>query len=168
MTAVALKTLDGTGSSSIPAEVLEGLRKELRGTLCLPGEPGYDAARAIWNAMIDRKPAAIVRAVGAADVMRTVSLARDHRLLLSVRGGGHNIAGNAVCDGGLMLDLSLMKSVRVDPVARTARVEPGVTLGEFDREAQTFGLATPLGINSTTGLRADSELANSDVERSLA
>lgn len=152
MTAVALKTLDGTGSSSIPAEVLEGLRKELRGTLCLPGEPGYDAARAIWNAMIDRKPAAIVRAVGAADVMRTVSLARDHRLLLSVRGGGHNIAGNAVCDGGLMLDLSLMKSVRVDPVARMARVEPGVTLGDFDREAQTFGLATPLGINSTTGV----------------
>ncbi len=151
MTAVDLKTLDG-GRKSIPAEVLEGLRKELRGTLCLPGEPGYDAARTIWNAMIDRKPAAIVRAAGAADVMRAVSLAREYRLLLAVRGGGHNIAGNAVCDGGLMLDLSLMKSVRVDPAARTARVEPGVTLGEFDREAQAFGLATPLGINSTTGI----------------
>jgi FAD/FMN-containing dehydrogenase len=151
VTAVDLKSLDGS-RSSIPAEVVEGLRKELRGTLCLPGEPGYDAARTIWNAMIDRKPAAIVRAAGAADVMRAVSLARERRLLLAVRSGGHNIAGNAVCDGGLMLDLSLMKSVRVDPVARTARVEPGVTLGEFDREAQAFGLATPLGINSTTGV----------------
>ena len=85
-------------------------------------------------------------------MIRAVGFAREHRLLLSVRGGGHNIAGNAVCDDGLMLDLSPMKSVRVDPAARTARVEPGVTLGEFDREAQAFGLATPLGINSTTGV----------------
>ena len=102
--------------------------------------------------MIDRRPAVIVRAAGAADVIRAVGFAREHRLLLAVRGGGHNIAGNAVCDGGLMLDLSPMKSVRVDPAARTARVEPGVTLGEFDRETQAFGLATPLGINSTTGV----------------
>jgi len=120
--------------------------------MCMPGEPGYDEARTIWNAMVDRKPAAIVRAAGAADVLLTVRFAREHKLLLAIRGGGHNIAGNAVCDGGLMLDLSRMKSVRVDPVARTARVEPGVILGEFDREAQAFGLATPLGINSTTGV----------------
>ncbi len=151
MTAVGLKSLDGN-RKNVPAEAIESLRTSLRGSLCLPGEPGYDAARTIWNAMIDRRPAAIVRAAGAADVIRAVSVAREHDLLLAVRGGGHNIAGNAVCDGGLMIDLSPMKSVRIDPVARTARVEPGVTLGEFDREAQAFGLATPVGINSTTGI----------------
>jgi FAD/FMN-containing dehydrogenase len=102
--------------------------------------------------MIDRRPAAVVRAAGAVDVIHTVNAAREHGLLLAVRAGGHNVAGNAVCDGGLMLDLSAMRSVRVDPGARTARVEPGVTLGELDREAQAFGLATPLGINSTTGV----------------
>ena len=151
MTQVGLKTL-GRNQHAIPVEALDGLRAGLRGPLCLPGEPGYDDARTIWNAMIDRKPAVIVRAAGAADVIRAVGFAREHQLLLSVRGGGHNIAGNAVCDNGLMLDLSPMKSVRVNPAARTARVEPGVTLGEFDREAQAFGLATPLGINSTTGV----------------
>jgi FAD/FMN-containing dehydrogenase len=130
----------------------EPLRAAVRGALCLPGEPGYEQARTIWNAMIDRHPAAIVRAAGAADVVQAVNFARENKLLLAVRGGGHNIAGNAVCDGGLMIDLTPMKSVRIDPVARTARVEPGVTLGEFDREAQAFGLATPVGINSTTGV----------------
>ncbi|MGE5179649.1 MAG: FAD-binding oxidoreductase [Bacteroidota bacterium] len=138
--------------TSIPAPALEALRTGLRGTLCLPGEAGYDAARTIWNAMIDRRPAAIVRAAGPADVMLAVRTARDHGLTLAVRAGGHNIAGNAVCDGGLMLDLSPMKSVRIDTGALTARVEPGVTLREFDHEAQAFGLATPLGINSTTGI----------------
>jgi hypothetical protein len=151
MTQVRVTTLGGN-QRPIPVEALDGLRAGLRGTMCLPGEPGYDDARTIWNAMIDRMPAVIVRAAGAADVIRAVGFARDHHLLLAVRGGGHNIAGNAVCDGGLMLDLSPMKSVRVDPAALTARVEPGVTLAEFDREAQAFGLATPLGINSTTGV----------------
>ena len=102
--------------------------------------------------MIDKRPAAVIRAAGTADVMRAVNVAREHELLLSIRGGGHNIAGNAVCDGGLMVDLSPMKSVRINPSSRTARVEPGVTLAEFDKEAQAFGLATPLGINSTTGV----------------
>ncbi len=102
--------------------------------------------------MIDRKPALVVRAAGVNDVMRAIGFAREHGLLLSVRGGGHNIAGSAVCEGGLMLDLTPMKSVRVDPAKRTARVEPGVTLGELDRETQAFGLATPVGINSTTGV----------------
>ncbi|HUK61904.1 MAG TPA: FAD-binding oxidoreductase, partial [Dongiaceae bacterium] len=140
------------GTTALKPEAIDGLRTQLRGALCLPGEPGYDAARTIWNAMIDRKPALVVRAAGAADVMHAVRFAREHRLLLAVRAGGHNIAGSAVCEGGLLLDLSPMKSVRIDPKARTARVEPGVTLGEFDREAQAFGLATPLGINSTTGI----------------
>jgi FAD/FMN-containing dehydrogenase len=143
----------GTGTiTTIKPELFDPLRAALRGALCLPGEPGYEQARTIWNAMIDRRPLGIVRATGAADVIQAVNFAREHGLRLAVRGGGHNIAGNAVCDDGLMIDLTLMKSVRVDPVARTARVEPGVTLGEFDREAQAFGLATPLGINSTTGV----------------
>jgi FAD/FMN-containing dehydrogenase len=128
------------------------LRAKVRGTVALPGEDGYDAARTIWNAMIDRRPGLVVRCLGAADVMNAVALARDEKLLVAVRGGGHNIAGNAVCDGGLLIDLSLMKSVRVDPAAATARVEPGATLADFDKEAQEFGLATPLGINSTTGV----------------
>jgi FAD/FMN-containing dehydrogenase len=151
MTDVKFKTGDGA-TVTIPSEAMDALRGQVRGPLCLPGQPGYEQARSIWNGMIDRRPAAIVRAAGAADVIRTVGFARKHRLMLAVRGGGHNIAGNAVCEGGLMLDLSLMKSVHIDPAGRRARVEPGVTLGEFDREAQAFGLATPLGINSTTGV----------------
>lgn len=141
------------GERWVPApDVLDALRGQLRGALCYPGDQGYEQARTIWNAMIDKHPAAVIRAAGTADVMRAVNVAREHQLLLSVRGGGHNIAGNAVCDGGLMLDLSMMKSVRVDPSSRTARVEPGVTLAELDAETQAFGLATPLGINSTTGV----------------
>ncbi|HEY3214914.1 MAG TPA: FAD-binding oxidoreductase [Candidatus Eisenbacteria bacterium] len=134
----------------MPTDALHGLH--LSGTTCLPGEPDYEEARTIWNAMVDRRPAAIVRAVETADVMQAVAFAREHGLRLAVRGGGHNIAGHAVCDGGLMLDLSLMKAVRVDPTTATARIGPGATLGEFDREAQAFCLATPLGINSTTGV----------------
>ncbi len=128
------------------------LRRQLRGALRLPGDDGYDASRSLWNAMIDRRPAAIVVAAGAEDVITAVHYARDNGLPLAMKGGGHNIAGNAVCDGGLTIDFSVMKSVRIDPSRRVARVEPGVTLGEFDREAQAFGLATPLGINSTTGV----------------
>jgi FAD/FMN-containing dehydrogenase len=151
MPEVALKTRDGA-SAAIAGEDLDALRNAVRGTVCLPGEAGYDEARTIWNAMIDRHPGAVVRCASADDVIRAVRLARDHDLLLSVRSGGHNIAGNAVCDGGLTIDLSAMKSVRVDPTKRTARVEPGATLGEFDKESQAFGLATPVGINSTTGI----------------
>jgi FAD/FMN-containing dehydrogenase len=146
-----MKSRSGATAPLAP-EAIDALRARLRGALCLPGEPGYEQARTIWNAMIDRHPAAIIRAAGAADVIAGVRFAREHGLALAVRGGGHNIAGNAVCEGGLMIDLTPMKSVRVDPAAATARVEPGVTLGEFDREAQAFGLATPVGINSTTGV----------------
>jgi FAD/FMN-containing dehydrogenase len=151
MAASVIKTIYGN-TTSLSDGALEAFRGALRGPLCLPGEAGYEEARTIWNAMIDRRPAAVVRAAGAGDVVQTVRLAAQHGLLLSVRGGGHNIAGNAVCEGGLMLDLSRMAAVRVDPGAGTARVEPGARLADFDREAQAFGLATPLGINSTTGI----------------
>jgi FAD/FMN-containing dehydrogenase len=146
-----VKTIYGD-TRALSAGALEAFRGGLRGQLCLPGEAGYDEARTIWNAMIDRRPAAVVRAAGAGDVLHAVRLAAQHGLLLSVRGGGHNIAGNAVCEGGLMLDLSGMAAVRIDAGARRARVEPGARLADFDREAQAFGLATPLGINSTTGI----------------
>jgi FAD/FMN-containing dehydrogenase len=136
----------------IPHDLVTALRGKLRGTAVLPGEEGYDAARTIWNAMIDRHPALAVRCQDATDVIEAVRFARQEKLPLSVRSGGHNIAGSAVCDNGLLIDLSLMKSVQVDPAARTARVEPGATLADFDKEAQAFGLATPLGINSTTGV----------------
>jgi FAD/FMN-containing dehydrogenase len=151
MTEVQFRGLKGE-TIALSTDVLMALRPQLRGSLCLQDEAGYDEARTIWNAMIDRRPGAVVRCGGASDVMRAVRLARDNGLLVAVRGGGHNISGNAVCEGGLLIDLSPMRSVRVDPKKRTARVEPGVTLGEFDREAQAFGLATPLGINSTTGV----------------
>ncbi|HTN65722.1 MAG TPA: FAD-binding oxidoreductase [Burkholderiaceae bacterium] len=133
-------------------EVVDQFKSTLRGPLLRPDEPGYDQARSIWNAMIDRRPALIVRCAGVADVMRAVAFAREHDVLLAVRGGGHNIAGNAVCDGGLMLDMSLMRSAWIDVRARHAYVEAGATLADFDHEAQAFGLATPLGINSTTGV----------------
>jgi FAD/FMN-containing dehydrogenase len=151
MTEIRLASLQG-GAIALGSETLDALRQTLRGHLCLAQEAGYDEARTIWNAMIDRHPGAVVRCRGAADIIRAVRFAREHGLLLAVRGGGHNIAGNAVCEGGLLIDLSPMRSVRIDPARRTARVEPGATLGEFDKEAQAFGLATPLGINSTTGV----------------
>ncbi|MCK1463133.1 FAD-binding oxidoreductase [Bradyrhizobium sp. 2] len=151
MTEIRLASLQG-GAIALGSETLDALRQTLRGNLCLAQEAGYDEARTIWNAMIDRHPGAVVRCRGTADIIRAVRFAREHGLLLAVRGGGHNIAGNAVCEGGLLIDLSPMRSVRIDPARRTARVEPGATLGEFDKEAQAFGLATPLGINSTTGV----------------
>ena len=127
MTHVGLEAREGK-QRVVPTDALPALRAGLRGSLVLPGEPGYDEARTIWNAMVDRRPALVVRAAGAADVILAVGFAREHGLSLAVRGGGHNIAGNAVTEGGLMLDLSRMRSVRVDPAARTARVEPVVAL----------------------------------------
>jgi FAD/FMN-containing dehydrogenase len=117
-----------------------------------PGSRDFDQACTIWNAMIERRPGLVVRCSSSADISQAIRFAREHDLALSVRGGGHNIAGSALCDGGLMLDLSPMKSVEVDPGARTARVGGGATLADFDGAAQVFGLATPLGINSTTGV----------------
>jgi FAD/FMN-containing dehydrogenase len=131
---------------------IDDLRASLRGSLLQPGDPGYDQSRRIWNAMIDKRPAMIVRCAGAADVMASVRFARGHRLPLAIRGGGHNIAGSALCDDGLVIDLTGMRSVRIDPDHRRAYVEGGATLRDFDHEAQAFALATPLGINSTTGV----------------
>jgi FAD/FMN-containing dehydrogenase len=128
------------------------LRDRLRGPVLCVGDAGYDAARRIWNGLIDRHPALIVRCHGVADVVDALRFARQHALPLSVRGGGHNVAGNAVCAGGLMIDLSQMRSVHVDPAKRTARVGGGATWGDVDRETQLFGLATPGGIVSTTGV----------------
>jgi FAD/FMN-containing dehydrogenase len=131
--------------------VLE-LKGKLRGALLRPGDPGYDDARKVWNGMIDRRPALIARCAGPADVIQAVGFARERGLPLAVRGGGHNVAGSAVCDGGLVIDLSRMKGIRVDPARRTVRAEGGVLWGELDRETQAFGLATTGGIVSTTGI----------------
>ena len=128
------------------------LQASLRGQLLHANDAGYDGARAVWNAMIDRHPALIARCAGTADVRAALSWARDHGLPLAVRGGGHNIAGSALCDDGLVIDLSAMRAVHIDPQRRRAQVEGGATLHDFDHEAQAFGLATPLGINSTTGV----------------
>ena len=131
---------------------VEALRAALRGPVIAPGDAEYDQARKIWNGMIDRRPAMIARVAGAADVVACVNFARDRDVVLAVRGGAHNVAGNAVCDGGLVVDFSAMKAIRVDPVHRTARAEPGVKWGEFDREVQAFGLATTSGTFSDTGI----------------
>jgi FAD/FMN-containing dehydrogenase len=131
---------------------IEAFRTSVHGELLRPVDAGYETARKVWNGMIDRRPALIVRCTGVADVIAAVRFARTHDLLVAVRGGGHNVAAHAVCEGGLMIDLSRMKGLRVDPVRRTAHAQPGLTLGEFDRETQVFGLATPMGFLSTTGI----------------
>lgn len=136
----------------IDAGAAETLRLRFRGELLRPGDERYDAARKIWNGSIDRYPALIARCRGTADVMAAVRFARERDLLVAARGGGHNVAGNAVCDGGIVIDLSPMKGIRVDPARRRAWVQPGVVWGELDHETQAFGLATPGGIMSTTGV----------------
>lgn len=138
-------------TTTLMASDIEDLRAGLRGALVLPGDAGYDSVRKIWNAAFDRRPALIVRCAGAADIGRALQFAGAHSLLTAVRGGGHSLSGQSVCDGGIMIDLSLMKSVRVDPHLATARVEPGVLLGELDRETIAFGLVTTTGTVSHTG-----------------
>ena len=131
---------------------IDDFKAHFRGDVVLHSDAAYDEVRQIWNAMINRRPALIARCTSSEDIVQAVNLARKQNLAVSIRGGGHNIAGNAVCDDGLVIDLSLMKGVRVDPNARIAKVEPGCTLADFDAAAQVHGLATPLGINSTTGV----------------
>jgi FAD/FMN-containing dehydrogenase len=141
-----------TITSTLPDTALDALEGRLHGRLVRPRDADYDAVRAVFNAMIDRRPAAVVQCLDPADVARGIAFAREHDLVLSVRGGGHNVAGHAVCDGGVVLDLSLMKGLRVDPGARIAHAGAGLTLGELDRGTQRYGLATPLGVVSVTGI----------------
>jgi len=151
MTSLHFRTLDD-GTTTVDGEAIESLAAALRGELITAESPSYDEVRAIWNAMIDRRPALIARCMGAADVMHAVRFAREHGVLTSVRGAGHNIAGTSIADDSLMIDLSLMRWVGVDASSRTATVGPGATLGDVDAETAAFGLALPVGINSTTGV----------------
>jgi len=139
-------------TSPISTDEVNALRSDLRGEILLPTDKDYDQMRKVWNGMIDRHPALIVRCLGASDIMKSVKFALDHGLTVSVRGGGHNVAGNAVCDGGLMIDLSKMKSVRADPVNMRADAEPGATWRQLDLETQVHGLALTGGLVSTTGI----------------
>jgi len=134
------------------AAKIEELKENFRGEVLLPSDDVYESARRIWNGMIDKHPALIVRCATTSDVVRAVNFARDNGLLLAVRGGGHNIAGNAVCDDGIVIDLSKMKAASVDPGARRVTIEGGATLADLDAATQVHGLATPVGINSTTGV----------------
>ena len=136
----------------VKAGNIEEFKGGFQGEIVLPGDGAYDGARQIWNAMIDKRPAIIARCATTADVVRGVNFARDNRLLLAVRGGGHHIAGNALCNDGLVIDLSKMKAAHVDPARRRVTIEGGATLGDLDAATQAHGLATPTGINSTTGI----------------
>lgn len=138
--------------TTLLTETIDRLKTNLKGHVVLPADPNYDEVREIWNATIDRRPAIIVQCSAADDVPQAISLARENKLEISIRGAGHNIAGNAVCDRGVTIDLSTMKNVRIDAQTMRAYVEPGATLGDFDKAAQVHGLATPVGINSTTGI----------------
>ena len=141
---------DVTGEAIHPT--LAELAPDFRGELLRPGDGGYETARRVWNGMIDRRPTLIARCTGVGDVQAAIRVAREQRLLVAVRGGGHNVAGNAVCDDGLVIDLSPLKGIFVDPASQTAHVQGGVTLGELDRETQRFRLATTGGLISTTGV----------------
>ena len=136
----------------VQSQKIEELRGGFHGDVLLPGDAAYESARAVWNAMIDKRPAVIARCATTADVVRAVNFARTNGLLLAVRGGGHNIAGSAICDDGIVIDLSQMKAADVDPKSRRVTVEAGATLADLDAATQAHGLATPTGINSTTGI----------------
>ena len=151
MANVAAVTADGTGIN-LGTDDVDGLRSALRGELIGSDHAGYEAARRVWNANVDRRPALIVRATGAADVQQAVNFARTNHLALALRGGGHSAPGYGTNDGGLVLDLSAMKGIRVDPGARTVRAEGGVLWRELDHETQAFGLATTGGTVSNTGI----------------
>lgn len=140
------------GKQSLDRETLQGFQSRLRGGLIGPGDPSYNSARSVFNAMIDKHPALIARCVDVADVIAAINVAREHGLTLAVRGGGHNGPGFGTCDDGLVIDLLPMKSVSVDPVARIARVAGGCTWGDVDHATHAFGLATPSGFISTTGV----------------
>lgn len=146
-----IKTLNGD-TTTLSDETVHAFGESLRGSLLTSDSPGYDEARTIWNAMIDRRPSLIAKCTGTADIIGSVRFASENNLLVAVRGAGHNIAGKGVADDALLIDLSDMRSVHVDPEQKIAWAEPGATLGDLDHETQAFGLATSVGINSTTGI----------------
>ena len=147
-----LKVVRNGGDAVLSRQAVEEFRSRLRGTLVLPTDKDYDVARRVWNGMVNKRPAMIARCADANDAVASVNFVREHQIPLSVRGGGHNYAGKAVCDGGLVVDLSSMKRISIDRERRTARAQAGLRLGEFDRETQTIGLATTLGVNTDTGI----------------
>ena len=142
----------GRGAFALQAHDIGVLRRTIRGEVIVPGDVAYDQARKVWNGMVDRHPGAIVFCVGSDDVVAVVNFARSRSLLVAVRAGGHNIAGASVCDDGLVIDLSRMKHIEVDPIKRTARAQAGLNLGEFDAATQAHGLATTMGVNADTGI----------------
>src|SRR5262245_25076849 len=143
-------TLSGSQISLTDQEIAD-LAARLQGELLLPTNARYEQARQVWNRSIDKRPALIASCLGASDVMRAVSFAREHKLLTAVRAGGHSTSGKSTCEGGIMIDLSPMRGVRVDPTSKTAYLEPGTLLGQLDRECAAFGLATTAGTVSNTG-----------------
>src|SRR5262249_49060191 len=144
--------LAAESSRTVDDAAVQALRADFGGDLLRPGEPDYETRRQIFNGMIERRPALIARCLGPADVISAVNFAREQNLELAVLRGGHGVAGNALCDGGLVVDLSRMKGVRVDPATSTVQAQGGLTYREFDRECQTFGLATTGGTVSATGI----------------
>jgi FAD/FMN-containing dehydrogenase len=151
MDTVSANTLDGE-QISVEASQIEELRTGFRGNVLLAGEHGYESARVIWNGFFDKKPAIIARCVGTSDVVHAVNFARRTPLLVSVKGGGHNSAGTATCDGGMMIDLSPMRRTTVDRQNQISRVDGGALLGDVDYETQLHGLAVSAGIVSHTGV----------------
>src|SRR5215468_11597177 len=149
MTGPGLKQRSGV---AVDGARVDAFRRDFHGQVILPGDEGYEAGRRIWNACIDRRPGLIARCSGVADVVHAVKFARAHDLLVAVRGGGHNVGGRALCDDGIVIDLSAMRGVFVDPQSRTARVQGGATLGDVDRETHLHGLAVPAGVISRTGI----------------
>jgi FAD/FMN-containing dehydrogenase len=150
---LAKESVTNSGAQTLLDQAnIEALQRSFQGEIIRPTDAGYDAARSIWNAMIDKYPALIVRCTSSDDVIEAVNFARDNSMLLSIRGSGHNVAGSAVCDGGLMIDLSLMKDIQVDADSGTAKAQPGVVFGEMDKATQPYGLAAPGGIVSETGI----------------
>jgi FAD binding domain/Berberine and berberine like len=144
--------LVNTSGVEVDAARLQTFISSFRGAVIRSGDAQYDAARRIWNASIDKYPGAIARCTGLADVIEAVRFARENGLLVAIRGGGHNVGGRALCDGGLVIDLSGLKGIQVDPAARRVRAQPGVLLGELDRETHVYGMAVPLGVVSKTGI----------------
>jgi FAD/FMN-containing dehydrogenase len=151
MAQLRIVTLTGA-EAALGESVVDRFGSGLRGELLRPGDTTYEEARKLWNGVIDKRPALIASCAGVGDVIDAVNFARENDLLVAVRGGGHNVAGNAVCDGGLVIDLSPMKGIRVDPERHSVRAESGATLGDLDRETQVFDLATPMGVVSETGI----------------